>query len=58
LFCPAEIVELEDEVFGEIGDVSPDYPADAGGYETVFVAWMVGELVFLMLGGRVAYLMR
>ena len=38
LLGAAEVVELEDEVFGEEGLVTPDDPAEAGGYEPVFVA--------------------
>lgn len=39
LFGAAEVVQLEDQVFGEEGLVAPDDPADAGGDEAVFVAW-------------------
>lgn len=28
LFCSAEVVEFEDEVFGEEGFVTPDYPTN------------------------------
>ena len=37
-FGAAEVVELEDEVFGEIGLVAPNDPADAGIDEAEFVA--------------------
>jgi hypothetical protein len=40
LLGAAEVVQLEDQVFGEEGLVAPDDPADAGGYEAVFVAWV------------------
>jgi hypothetical protein len=38
LLGAAEIVKFEDEMLWEVGGVSPDDPANAGGYETVFVA--------------------
>ena len=37
-------MELEDEVFGEVGLVAPDYPAYAGVNETEFVAGCVYRL--------------
>lgn len=38
LFGAAEVVELEDEVLGEIRFVAPNDPTDTGVDETVFVA--------------------
>lgn len=40
-FGAAEIVQLEDEVPGEVGLVAPDYPANAGVDEPEFVAGCV-----------------
>lgn len=39
LLGAAEVVELEDEVFGEIGFISPDDPTDPGVDKAVFVAY-------------------
>lgn len=40
-FGAAEIVQLEDEVPGEVGFVAPDYPANAGVDKPEFVAGCV-----------------
>ena len=37
----AEVVEFEDEVFGEVGLVTPDDPADAGIDKAEFMAGCV-----------------
>ncbi len=34
----AKVVQFEDEVFGEVGLVTPDDPTDTGIHETEFVA--------------------
>ena len=38
LLGAAEVVELEDEMLGEITNIAPDNPTYTGSYQTVFVS--------------------